>query len=94
MRGQAVVANSNLVNTRADLARSVREWRSSDIRIYGMNDPETQNTLDSAVPKPEAAERLSEAEKKSMELGAQIEHAQGPELEELQDQVTKLDEEP
>ena len=56
-----------------------------------MNEKDTKNALDTAVPKPEASSRLNEAEKKAVELGGRIEHAQGDEKEKLHDQARELD---
>lgn len=42
------------------------------------------NTLDSAVPKPEAAKRLSDHEKKALEQSELAEHEHGQKREQLQ----------
>lgn len=55
-----------------------------------MNDKEVKNTIDSAQPHPEAADRLSEAEKKAVELGGLIEHEQGERQTELHDEAREL----
>jgi hypothetical protein len=53
---------------------------------------DAKNSVDSAHPHPEGAERLSEREKKAMELGGLMEHVDGPAREELHDQARKLGE--
>ena len=56
-----------------------------------MKENDTKNSLDTAVPTPEASSRLTEAEKKAMEAGGQIEHEQGTEKEKLHDEAKALD---
>lgn len=48
-----------------------------------MKADDAKNTIDSAHPHPEAADRLSEEEKKALELSGLAEHADGPEKTEL-----------
>ena len=54
-----------------------------------MSKEHSKNTLDSAVPKSGHADRLSEGEKKSLELGELAEHEQGKRKEELQSQARR-----
>ena len=46
-----------------------------------------RNIVDSAVPKSDQTCRLSEGEKKALELGEQAEHSDGPARERLQKQA-------
>lgn len=50
---------------------------------------DSRNIVDSAVPKSAQTKRLSEGEKKALELSEQAEHEHGPEREELQQQAKK-----
>ena len=60
-------------------------------RISHMNEEDSQNTLDTHEPKAEALNRLSETEKKEIEVGGLMEHAHGGDREDLHDQVRRLD---
>jgi hypothetical protein len=51
---------------------------------------DTKNIVDSAHPASPEVKRLSEAEKKAMELGGRMEHADGEAREELHDEAEKL----
>ena len=51
---------------------------------------DTKNIVDSAHPHPAEGKRLSEAEKKAMELGGRMEHADGKAREKLHDEAEKL----
>jgi len=55
-----------------------------------MSEKDTKNSLDSAHPAPEAAKRLTEKEKKAVELGGLIEHEHGQKREDLEKQVKEL----
>ena len=46
--------------------------------------PNSKNTVDSAVPKSDAARQLSEREKKALELAGRAEHETGRKREILQ----------
>jgi hypothetical protein len=48
---------------------------------------DSRNIVDSAVPKPDPANRLVEGEKKALELSEQAEHSHGAERERLQQQA-------
>ena len=50
---------------------------------------DSKNIVDSAVPKSAQMKRLSEGEKKALELADQAEHSAGTERELLQDQAKK-----
>jgi hypothetical protein len=43
----------------------------------------SKNTLDAAVPNPEAARQLDEDQKKALELGGRAEHETGEKREDL-----------
>ncbi|HWB58458.1 MAG TPA: hypothetical protein VG733_03160 [Chthoniobacteraceae bacterium] len=49
-----------------------------------------KSTLDSATPKPDTR-HLSEADKKKLELGEQMEHEHGGKREALQKDISALD---
>jgi hypothetical protein len=50
-------------------------------------DPDARSRVDQAVPKPEAAEALSEAEKRALEKSGEIEHAHGAKRERLAEEA-------
>lgn len=50
---------------------------------------DSRSIVESAVPKAAQTERLSEGEKKALELSEQAEHEHGREREELQQQARK-----
>jgi hypothetical protein len=57
-----------------------------------MEDNDVKNTLDSATDKPAAAAaRLSEDEKKELEINALMEHEQGAPAKSLSDQVRSIE---
>ena len=58
-------------------------------RILGMSTEQSKSALDNSVPKARQADRLSEGEKKSLELGELAEHEQGAKREELQRQARR-----
>jgi len=57
-----------------------------------MSEKDSQNSLDTTQPVPEAVKRLSEEEKKALELGGLLEHEQGQKREDLEKQVKELSE--
>ena len=57
---------------------------------FYMSEKDSKNALDSAHPTPEAARRLTEKEKKAVELGGLSEHEQGQKREDLEKQVKEL----
>jgi hypothetical protein len=59
-----------------------------------MEEKNARNTLDTAVPRPADADRLSENEKKELELAALMEHEQGERKESLHDQTQELEKAP
>ena len=54
-------------------------------------DPKPQSNVSNAIPHPAEADRMSESEKRALELGAQIEHAQGAEREEMAEEAEDLE---
>jgi hypothetical protein len=50
---------------------------------------DSDDILDSAVPKSPQTDRLRDGEKKALELSERAEHADGPEREHLQEQAEK-----
>jgi len=58
-----------------------------------MKAKDAKNIVDSAHPRPAQVDRLSEKEKKAMELAGTIEHTDGAERSELQRKAQELDEE-
>jgi hypothetical protein len=59
-----------------------------------MEEKNAKNTLDSAIQRPAEADRLSENEKKELELAALMEHEQGERKESLHDQTQQLEKAP
>jgi hypothetical protein len=59
------------------------------LRFRDMPTKPARNLVDSAVPKSAETHRLSEGEKKAMELGEQAEHSHGAERERLQKEAKK-----
>ncbi len=51
----------------------------------------TKNTLDSSAPHQSAFDKLSEADKKKMELGGMMEHEHGQKREDLEKQIVDKD---
>ena len=59
-----------------------------------MSDKDSKNTVDTAQPHADAADRLSEDEKKALELGGLIEHEQGKKQTAMHDGAVELAGEP
>ncbi len=55
-------------------------------------EPDPKSRVDAAVPKPDAAGRLSEDEKQALELSGEIEHKDGPERVEAAQKAEELSE--
>ncbi len=53
---------------------------------------DAKNITDSAKPRPAAFDDYTDAEKKQMELGARMEHQQGPEREKTEEKIEDLEE--
>lgn len=53
--------------------------------------PEAKSRLQESVPQPDATKKMSEAEKKALELSGEIEHAHGIQREELAEKAEDLD---
>lgn len=60
-------------------------------RSLCMNENPAKNRLDTAVPKSDAVERLTEPDKQALELNELIEHTDGPRREQLIDEVQELE---
>jgi hypothetical protein len=51
---------------------------------------DVKSRVDTSVPKPEALARLSEAEKRSLEIDGEIEHTDGTQREDMAEQAEEL----
>ena len=59
-------------------------------RFIIMSEKDSQSSIDTAQPTPDAAKRLTEEEKKALELGGLLEHEHGQKREDLEKQVKEL----
>jgi hypothetical protein len=51
---------------------------------------DVKSRVDTAIPKPEALDRLSEDEKRSLEIDGEVEHAHGMQREKLAEQAEDI----